>query len=382
MRTDPDCFSTADHRFMRLALRLAKHGYGQTAPNPMVGAIAVRAGKIIGRGWHHQAGAPHAEIEAIRDAASHKKSTAGATLYLTLEPCSTWGRTPPCTGAIVEARFSRVVVATADPNPAHAGRGFALLRRKGVKVSVGLLEAESERLNEAFNHWIVHRSPFVTVKAAMTLDGKIATVKGESRWITGEKARTCAMHLRKRADAVLVGVNTILADDPQLTIRPRPSPTTGKRLRRVILDSKARTPLGARVVKNQFADLTTIIATKQAPAARVQALSKKVQVWIAPKRQGQIDLHWVLQRLGSEEVTSLLVEGGGEVNASFLMQGLAQRVVFFYAPKIVGGRDAPKAVAGDGVSTVDQALRLDEIQWRWFGQDLMLSARLAPTMKS
>jgi diaminohydroxyphosphoribosylaminopyrimidine deaminase/5-amino-6-(5-phosphoribosylamino)uracil reductase len=369
---------------MRLALRLGGRGYGRTSPNPMVGAVLVKGGKVIGQGWHHRAGQPHAEIEALRDAEKKGASLSGATLYVTLEPCCTHGRTPPCTDAIKDAGIKRVVAAAIDPNPAHAGRGFRILRRAGIQVTTGVLAEEAARLNEAFNHWIVHRTPFVIVKAAMTLDGKIATASGESKWITGEKARGEGMKLRQGADAILVGVNTVLADNPSLTVRqgprskiqgPRPK-VQAPRLQRIVLDSQARTPFRAKVVSDEFAGLTTIVVGKGAPAKRVQALEKRVNVLRAPLKHGRIDLGWLLGRLGSENVTSLLVEGGGEVNASFLLGGLAQRVAFFYAPMILGGRDSRKAVAGEGARRLDEILSLHEVEWRHVGDDLMMTARV------
>src|SRR5258708_28374850 len=203
------------HR-MRVAVRLARRGRGTTSPSRRVGAVLVKRGKIIGRGWHHRAGGPHAEIEAFRDALGRGNDPKGSTLYVTLEPCSTHGRTPPCTDAIKAAGIKRVVVAATDPNPAHSGRGFQLLKRAGIKIVHGILADEANALNEAFNHWIVHRTPFVTVKAAMTLDGKIATAAGESKWITGPTARARGMQLRYEADAILTGFDTVLADDPNL----------------------------------------------------------------------------------------------------------------------------------------------------------------------
>ena len=367
----------SDVQFMRPALRLARRGYGMTSPNPMVGAVLVKGGKIIGRGWHRGAGLPHAEIEALHDAQKHRHNPKGATLYVTLEPCSTHGRTPPCTDAIIAAGIKRVVVGTTDPNPKHSGRAFKILRRAGIEVSpagsadilpAGRMAREREtgrqdagapntlsdecaRLNEAFNHWIVHRTPFVTVKAAMTLDGKIATANGESKWITGEKARAFGMKLRQGADAILVGINTVLADDPSLTVRGVGNiqhltfNTERSRPRRIILDSMARTPLQAKVVSDKFAALTTIVVGKRAPGNRVAALAKQVNVIVAPitkvgrasSRAGssvasphqQINLRWLLKRLGAENVTRLLVEGGGEVNASFLLGGFAQPCRFF-----------------------------------------------------
>lgn len=363
-----------DANYMRIALRLARRGYGTTSPNPMVGAVLVNGGKIIGRGWHRRAGGPHAEIEALRDSGKRGFSPRGATLHVTLEPCCTHGRTPPCTEAVVAAGIKRVVVGATDPNPKHAGRGLTILRRAGMVVTPGVLGDECERLNEAFNHWIVHRTPFVTVKAAMTLDGKIATASGESKWITGDQARALGMKLRQGSDAILVGINTVLADDPSLTIRIGPK---GRgRLRRIVLDSLARTPLHAKVVSDASAALTTIVASRRAPKSRLAALAKQVRVLIAPVKRSAIDLGWVLKRLGRENVTGLLVEGGGAVNASFLLGGFAHRVVFFYAPKILGGREARKGVAGDGASSLGEARQLDDIKWRKVGADWMLTARV------
>ena len=414
------------------ALRLARKGFGTTSPNPMVGAILVKGGKIIGRGWHRRAGGPHAEIEALRAAQKQGHNVKGAILYVTLEPCCTHGRTPPCTDAIIGAGIKRVVVSATDPNPKHTGKGLKVLRRAGVEVSElrrhdgalksgdlsppsksgargsafarlrrggrsprQILADECARLNEAFNHWIVHRTPFVTVKAAMTLDGKIATASGESKWITAEAARACGMKLRQGADAILVGINTILADDPSLTVRSNVNskaniqhPTFNiqhPKLRRIILDSLARTPLTAKVVSDKQAALTTIVVSKHAPKKRAAALARRVNVVVAPlaksaigNRQSAINLRWLLKKLGAENVTSLLVEGGGEVNASFLLGGLAQRVAFFYAPKILGGRDSRKAVAGAGARSLAETVQLRDVEWKRLGPDLLLTAQLIP----
>ena len=385
-----------DSIYMREALRLARKGFGATSPNPMVGAVLVRDGRIIGRGWHRRAGRPHAEIEALHDAQKRGHSPRGATLFVTLEPCCTQGRTPPCTDALIAARIRRVVIGATDPNPRHAGKGFGLLRRAGIDVvAIGApLADECLKLNEAFNHWIVRRTPFVTVKAAMTLDGKIATAGGESKWITGEKARACGMKLRRGSDAILVGINTILADNPSLTVRDegknkgniQPSTPNIQRpgLRRIVLDSGARTPLDAKVVSDEFASLTTIVVGPRAPKKRVAALARRVNVVIAPTiksgssatRHPSLDLRWLLKKLGAENVTSLLVEGGGEVNASFLLGGLAQRVAFFYAPIILGGRDAHSGVAGAGAKSLRDAVPLREVGWHRLGDDLLLTARV------
>jgi diaminohydroxyphosphoribosylaminopyrimidine deaminase/5-amino-6-(5-phosphoribosylamino)uracil reductase len=365
---------------MRRALRLAAHGFGQTSPNPMVGAVLVKRGKIIGQGWHRRAGEAHAEIEALHDCVRRKQDARGATLYVTLEPCCTHGRTPPCTDAIVSAGIKTLVVAATDPNPKHAGKGFELLRRAGVKAVRGVLAVEAARLNESFNHWIVYGTPFVTVKAAMTLDGKIATHTGESKWITGERSRAYGMKMRQGVDAILVGVNTVLADDPALTLRSVPGcglKVENCRLpRRIVLDSNARTPLTAQLVTDSRTSLTTIVVSKRAPARRVAALRRYVRVEVAPLRNEVIDLRWLMKKLGAQNVTSLLVEGGGEVNASFLFSGLAHRIAFFYAPKIIGGRDAPKGVAGDGISHLKNALSLRDVEYRWLGEDLLMLARV------
>ena len=371
-----------DSQLMAQALSLARRGYGMTSPNPMVGAVLVKGGKIIGRGWHHRAGEAHAEIEALRDAQRRGQNPKGAALYVTLEPCSTHGRTPPCTEAIIAAGLRRVIVGATDPNPDHCGKAFNILNRSEIPVKHGVLAEECASLNEAFNHWIVRRTPFVTVKAAMTLDGKIATAAGESKWVTGPMARAYGMRLRQGADAIVVGINTIFHDNPRLTVRGQKAE---KKLRRIVLDSFARTPLDARVINDRDAKLTTIVVSEAAPKSRVAALGRRVNVLLAPDATGQsraaqfpkINLRWLMKRLGSENVTNLLVEGGGEVNASFLLQRLAHRIAFFYAPKVLGGRDARRAVAGEGARKMEEALDLTDIKWHKLGPDLFLTARVA-----
>jgi diaminohydroxyphosphoribosylaminopyrimidine deaminase/5-amino-6-(5-phosphoribosylamino)uracil reductase len=410
-----------DIRFMRLALRLAERGYGTTSPNPTVGALLVKNRKIIGRGYTAPAGGPHGEIAAIRDAQKRGEKIKGATLYVTLEPCCTHGRTPPCTDAIIAEGIKRVVVGTPDPNPKHSGHGFDVLKRAGIEVSVfdqgrarpswarrperkerpalkedivpsgnkprrarsdapyQKLADECANLNKAFNHWIIHRTPLVTVKAAMTLDGKIATTSGESKWITGEKAREYGMKLRQGSDAILVGINTVLADNPQLTIRSssRLKTKSAKVLRRIILDPQAKTPLDAKVIADEFAKLTTVVVTKAAAKNKIAALTKNVSVIVAPLRKNKIDLPWLMKTLGAENVTSLLVEGGGETNALFFEQQAAREVAFFYAPKIIGGREARKAVGGTGIGQIKEAPRLRDVQWKTLGEDLLLRAQIA-----
>ena len=370
----PDDDTTLDTARMRRALALARRALGDTSPNPMVGAVLVRDGRVIGEGWHRGAGQPHAEVEALADAGRRGESADGATLYVTLEPCCTHGRTPPCTDAIRRAGIRRVVVAATDPNPAHAGRGLDLLRAHGIRVDVGLLARQATALNAGFNHWIVHRTPWVTVKAALSLDGKIATAGGESKWITGPESSAWGQRLRREHDAILVGRGTMVADNPALTIRdprgrrPERSPV------RVILDTSARTPTDARVVSDAFAARTRVVVGPDAPARRIRALAKRVTVWQAPVKDGRVDPAWVLGKLGGEGITSLLVEGGGEIQAAFLLGGHAHRVAFFYAPTVLGGHDAPRAVAGDGVAGLSASPVLTHTRWRRLGPDLLLTA--------
>ena len=362
-----------DANHMRAALRLARRGYGNTSPNPMVGAVIVKGRRVLAQGWHHRAGAAHAEIEALQDAERQGHRAKGATLYVTLEPCCTQGRTPPCTDAIIRAGIKRVVVGATDPNPLHAGRGFTVLREAGIDVTPGVLADECTDLNEAFNHWITRGTPLVTVKAAMTLDGKIATADGGSKWITSEPARRYSMRLRRGVDAILVGINTLIADNPSLTVRPG-----SKVLRRIVLDPSARAPMDSRLLTDENRHLTTIVLSSKAPKHRVARLARLVRVVEAPtRRRGGLDLAWLLRQLGKEQVTSLLVEGGGETNASFLLEDFAHRVALFYAPKILGGRDSRPAVAGDGVKSLDAALNIEDARWRRIGPDLLLLARIA-----
>ncbi len=370
-------FSKTDGRFMRRALQLARKGLGMTSPNPAVGCVIVKRGCILGEGWHRKAGSPHAEVEAIRDALGKGGNTKGATLYVTLEPCSTQGRTPPCCNAILDAGISKVIVAAVDPNPKHAAAGLKLLESRGVTVRQGLLASASEELNEGFNHWILHQRPLVTLKSAMTLDGKIATRSGSSKWITSEASRKHAQKIRLKADAILVGVQTVITDDPSLTCRaPRSNRLIEKPWRRIILDPRARTPLKASLLNDAQREQTLIVVGKEAPSARVQRLADKVQVLKAPTRKGSLDLHWLMTQLGRMGITHLLVEGGGQTLAGFLDSRIGDQVAFFYAPKILGGADSRPAVGGTGASKLDEAIRLKDTKWKKLGPDLMLSAKL------
>jgi diaminohydroxyphosphoribosylaminopyrimidine deaminase/5-amino-6-(5-phosphoribosylamino)uracil reductase len=361
----------ADHRsFMRHALRLAQRGRGRASPNPMVGAVIVSGARIVGAGYHRGPGTAHAEIIALEQAGD---KAAGAVMYLTLEPCTHHGRTPPCAPRVCASGLARVVIASQDPNPRVVGAGIEALRQAGIAVEVGLLREQENRLNEAYRKYITTRRPFVTLKLAMSLDGKIATRTRQSRWITGERARTMAHRLRAASDAVLVGVGTVIADDPLLTarhVRAHSQPL------RVIADTKARTPPGAKII--HASDRPAVIAvTEQADRDRVRALRDAgAEVLVAPQRAGRVDLAALLDELGRREVASVLVEGGAQIAGSFIEEGLADKLVVFMAPKLIGGADAPGAVAGCGAAAIEQAWPVRDIRCRRLGDDFMIEGYL------
>jgi len=357
-------FSNHDERFMQRALALARHGLGKTSPNPAVGAVLVRHGRIIGEGWHRKAGGPHAEVFALR-----RVNARGATLYVTLEPCSTYGRTPPCTDAIIAAGVKRVVVAARDPNPKHNGRGLKLLRHAGIRVESGLFADEATRMNEAFNKWITTGMPFVIAKAAMSLDGKIATHTGDSKWITSESARRDAHKLRAAVDAVMVGANTVIRDNPQLTVRHG---AHGKQPHRIVVDARGRCPLSARLFTDSHRHSTIVLTTNLSPSRWRRTLEARGPTVLHVKQsRGRVDLKAALKALGKHNITSVLVEGGGELLGSFFDARLVDKVALFYAPIILGGCTAVAAVAGEGVSTVGKALKLRDCHWRRIGKDEM-----------
>lgn len=366
-----------DRRYMALALRLAAKARGRTRPNPMVGAVVVAGRRIVGQGYHRRAGGPHAEILAL-EAAGRKAQ--GATLYLTLEPCCHLKkRTPPCVPAILAAGIARVVVAMPDPNPRVGGRGIRALRRAGLTVTVGCLREEAERLNPVYLHWVRRGLPYVTLKAAMTLDGKIATAAGESQWITGTAARRYGHHLRGEADAVLVGLGTILHDDPRLTVRgaTRRSPEIPQPLR-VVLDAHLRIPLTARVLTRQ-ASRTCIATTALATRKRRELVSSTgASLLILPQEDGRVSLRACLARLARQGISSVLIEGGSEVNASALRSGLVNRGVFVIAPKLLGGQDAKGAVGGRSPRRLAQAMAVTDLQVRRLGDDLVVAGTIRP----
>ena len=360
-------FQDFDEQMMARAISLARNGLGRTSPNPLVGAVIVRDGRIVAEGWHRKAGTPHAEIHALNMAGELAR---GATVYVSLEPCAHYGRTGPCARALVEAGVSRVVVAMTDPNPKVAGKGIAILQEAGIEVTTGVLEQEARQLNEVFLKWMTTGLPFVALKTAMTLDGKIATAAGQSQWITNEASRYETHRLRDIYDGILVGINTALADNPSLTTRLKEY--QGRNPVRIVVDSRARLPLTAKLVTDGAAR-TIVAVTEQAPAERVEALrSAGVEIIVAGS-SNHVDMQSLMEQLGAMKISSVLVEGGGSVNFSLLQAGLVDRVYAFIAPKLVGGRDALTPVEGEGFQELDRAVELEKIQLRQLGSDVLLT---------
>ncbi len=361
-----------DRLYMGRALELAILGRGKTSPNPMVGAVVVKDGQVAGEGYHQKAGSPHAEIIALDNAGEKAR---GATLYVNLEPCSHYGRTGPCANAVVEAGISRVVIAMADPNPLVCGRGISYLEQRNVEVRTGVLEDEALLLNEVFIKYITTGSPFVVLKAAMSLDGKIAARTGDSRWVTGPEARSRVHVLRSLYDVVLVGINTVLADDPLLTVRlpgeKRKNPV------RIVVDSLARTPVNSLVL-SQLAEAPTIIATTGRAGAQKIARLKEAgaEVLVVPGDGPRVDLKWLMAELARREITSVMIEGGGEINASALESGLVDKIIWFIAPKIVGGRLSPGPVGGPGITLMAEARQIENLTVTQFGYDICLEGYL------
>jgi len=359
--------ATSDATFMQRAIRLAERGRGQASPNPPVGAVVVRDGKVIGQGYHRGPGTAHAEIEALEAAGEDAR---GSTLYVTLEPCTHQGRTPPCAPRVIEAGFARVVIGTTDPNPAVDGRGVAALEEAGIEVETGVRRGEAERLIQTFSKFIRTKRPFVTAKIAVSLDGRVAAADGSSQWITGPTARRDAHRMRASADAVLVGIGTVLRDDPQLTVRLRGY--RGRQPLRVVLDSSARTPLDAALLGGEAHSV--VFTTDKATNDAADALrSRGADVVRVPAREGRVDLAAVLEMLGHRDVTHLLIEGGPTVLGDTVERGLADRYVFYIAPKLLGS-GGPGAVAALVAPTIADARELRVESVRHIGADLKIEA--------
>ncbi|MNB69829.1 Riboflavin biosynthesis protein RibD [compost metagenome] len=360
-----------DEFYMSLALDMAERAQGQTGINPVVGCVVVKDGAVVGLGTHLKRGTGHAEVHALNMAGEQAK---GGTAYVTLEPCSHYGITPPCSERLITEGVARVVVACEDPNPQVAGRGIAMLRSAGIEVEVGLLKERALRLNERFIKYILTRKPFVTLKSASTLDGKIGTRTGDSKWISNEEARAIVHTLRHRHQGIMVGVGTVLADNPSLTTRTE---VPGINPVRIVIDSKLRTPLDAAVVADGQAS-TIVIAAESADPAKEAALTaagvKVLRCGVGPR----VDLTAAMKALGELEIGSVLLEGGGELNGAMLEQGLVDRVTLFFAPKIVGGRaEAPSAFSWDGVELMKEAVTLEQVEVEVLGDNVCITGRPA-----
>ncbi|QIB70755.1 bifunctional diaminohydroxyphosphoribosylaminopyrimidine deaminase/5-amino-6-(5-phosphoribosylamino)uracil reductase RibD [Aminipila butyrica] len=359
-----------DEGYMRLALELAAKAEGWTSPNPMVGAVIVKDGQIIGQGFHERAGLPHGERVAL---AACKEDPAGATLYVNLEPCCHYGRTPPCTEAILESRIARVVIGTEDPNPLVAGKGASILQKAGIQVTSGILQKECRQLNRVFFYYAVKKQPFVAMKYAMTMDGKIAAHTGLSRWITGPVAREHVHQLRHRYASILVGIGTVLADNPRLDCR---LPNT-KNPKRIICDSQLRLPLDSQIAVTA-GDIETYVATASDDKEKSEALRRAgCTLWYLPGSDGRVDLAALMKRLGENEIDSVLLEGGGTLNYQALNSGLVDYIYAYIAPKILGGRNALTPVEGLGRDCPTDSILLRKKKVTLLGEDLLIEQEVS-----
>jgi diaminohydroxyphosphoribosylaminopyrimidine deaminase/5-amino-6-(5-phosphoribosylamino)uracil reductase len=361
--------------YMEQALSLARLALGQASPNPAVGAVVVKKGTVIGQGYTQPPGSHHAEVIALKQAGEEAK---GSAMYVTLEPCSHYGRTPPCSRAIAAAGISEVHMAMIDPNPIISGRGKEELEREGIKIYIGEHEEEAREITEAYAKFITTGIPFITAKFAISLDGKIATRKGDSRWISNNEARRYAHNLRYANDAIMAGVNTVLADDPHLTTRccGGRGGTARKQPLRVIIDGEGRTPLSARIFKEPGKTLL-VLGRKATPQEREAFAGVGAEILELPAGEGLVDLEGLLEALGERKITSVLVEGGGILFGSLFDRGLVDKVIAFIAPIIIGGAEARTAVAGSGVDKVADSFRLERMRVERFGDDLAVSGYVA-----
>lgn len=358
-----------DEKYMRMALALAQKGMGWTSPNPMVGAVIVKDGRVIGKGYHEKYGQPHAERNAL---ASCTEDPRGATMYVTLEPCCHYGKQPPCVDAILEAGIRRVAVGSADPNPLVGGKGVGILREHGVSVTEDVLREACDGLNQVFFHYIQTGYPFAVMKYAMTMDGKIAAYTGASKWITGEAAREHVQRQRHRYSAIMAGIETVLADDPLLTCRIE----GGKNPVRVICDSRLRTPLTSRIV-NTAQEVPTYLATCCTdPEKHIDYIQKGCHIMVIPKKDGHVDLWNLMERLGQEKIDSVLLEGGGTLNWSALESGIIQKVQTYIAPKLFGGQLAKTPIEGTGFPSPADSVLLKNSTITQLGEDFLIESEV------
>lgn len=356
-----------DEYFMGEALRVAAYARGRTSPNPLVGAVIVKQGRIVGTGWHRKAGTAHAEIHALQMAGDLAR---GGTLYVTLEPCAHYGRTGPCAEAVAAAGLKRVVIAMVDPNPLVSGKGIGILKRAGIEVVTGVLEAQAQKINEVFVHWMTRKRPFVLWKTAMTLDGKIAAASGDAKWISNEKSRAMVHEIRDSVDAIMVGIGTELADNPLLTTRLPGG--EGKNPVRIIVDSMARTPVNAAVITDKAAK-TIIAVTTEAPAAKVKELEEAGAEVLQVNSGRLVDLDVLMQILAQRDICSVLVEGGSQLAFSLLEKKLISKAMVFVAPKIIGGSTAPTPVGGSGFRKMAEAVELEDIAVENAAGDILIT---------
>lgn len=355
-----------DERFMRLAIQLARKAEGLTNPNPAVGAVIVKDDKVIGGGYHKRCGLPHAEVNALKAAASKAR---GATLYVTLEPCDHFGMTPPCTEAVINSGIKKVVIGSLDPNPITNGKGVRALKKRGIKVVTGVLEEEARALNRPFSKFIVTGIPYVTLKMAESLDGKIATVSGDSRWISSDESRRFVHTLRGRVDAVMVGVNTVIRDDPLLLSKIRGA----KQPSRVIVDSGLKTPLDAKVLSSARRSPVYIATAKDLLRGKVSRYEKRRARILSPGLfRGHVDLKELLKELGRLGIMHVMAEGGGTLAAALIERHLVDEFLFFIAPKIIGGIGAITSVEGDGVQTIKAAMKLTGVTVNRIADDILI----------
>lgn len=363
-------FLSYDEKYMRLAMQLAGNAIGRTSPNPLVGAVIVKDNRVVGCGWHRKAGTPHAEVHALNQAGELAQ---GADVYVTLEPCAHYGKTPPCAKALVEAKVKNVYGGLLDVNPKVAGKGFKILEDAGIHVEYGFLQDELRKQNEVFFKWIEHKKPFVVLKAAMTLDGKIATATGQSKWITNETSRAYGYKLRDIYDGIMVGINTVIEDNPMLTARVN----GGKNPIRIVVDSSLKIDINANVVQDKSAK-TIVATTDKADKDKILKLqAQNVDVIVVDKDENdKVDIEKLLNILGQQNICSILVEGGATLSGSFVAKKLVDKVYFFIAPKIIGGKEAKTPVAGTGILNLQEALALKDIQIKKLEEDILIIGRV------
>lgn len=355
---------------MNRAIELAKGGWGKVEPNPLVGAVIVKDNIVLAEGFHQYFGGDHAEVDALKKIDNRAE---GATIYVSLEPCSHYGKTPPCVEAIIKSKISKVVVAMEDPNPLVAGRGIQILREKGLEVVTGVMEKEAKKLNEIFIKYITTQKPFCILKSATTLDGKIASKSRDSKWITGDDSRAYTHHIRNRVSAIMVGVATVINDDPQLNTRLEGIEDVSHPIRVIVDDESLRIPIDSKVVLTSKLQKTIVATTSKAPIDKIDKLKLAgIDVIITAEKDRQVDLNDLMAKLGERKVDSILLEGGGTLNYSALETGIVDKVMYFIAPKIIGGREAITSIEGEGKEKVDDAFKIDNISLRNFNEDILI----------